>query len=238
MDYPSYKWKGLLIASIVLVSWGAAMFCSLSAGTASIPAALIPLLVLFNTFLYTGLFITAHDAMHGTVAPALPRMNAFIGRLSTTLYALFSFSMLLSKHREHHANPASDGDPDYHDGTHTGLFRWYVHFVFTYVTWKQLLGMAVLYNALKYLAGIPDHDILLFWVFPALLSTFQLFYFGTFLPHREPKEGYSEPHRAVSSGYGMLLSFLSCYHFGYHLEHHAYPRLPWWKLPTALPKRD
>jgi beta-carotene ketolase (CrtW type) len=26
---------------------------------------------------------------------------------------------------------------------------------------------------------------------------------------------------------------VSCYFFGYHLEHHAYPYLPWWRLPAA-----
>jgi fatty acid desaturase len=23
---------------------------------------------------------------------------------------------------------------------------------------------------------------------------------------------------------------LTCYFFGYHLEHHQYPTLPWWRL--------
>lgn len=27
------------------------------------------------------------------------------------------------------------------------------------------------------------------------------------------------------------LSFLTCYYFGYHLEHHLYPNVPWWRLP-------
>ncbi|WP_208766779.1 fatty acid desaturase [Nostoc flagelliforme] len=25
---------------------------------------------------------------------------------------------------------------------------------------------------------------------------------------------------------------MSCYHFGYHQEHHEYPDVPWWKLPA------
>jgi beta-carotene/zeaxanthin 4-ketolase len=229
--FPTYKWKGLLIAASILLLWSGALTLSLSLGVHGMPSAALPVFLLLNTFLYTGLFITAHDAMHGTVAPSMPKVNNAIGRVSTTLYALFSFPMLLRKHREHHRHPASSGDPDYHDGEHSGLFRWYLHFFFTYVTWKQLLGMAVVYNILIHLLHLPQIDVLLFWVAPALLSTFQLFYFGTYLPHREPADGYTEPHRAVSSGYGVLLSFLTCYHFGYHYEHHDTPGVPWWRLP-------
>jgi beta-carotene ketolase (CrtW type) len=170
--------------------------------------------------------------MHGTVAPAHPALNRAIGRVCTRLYALFGFDAMRQKHHEHHRHPASDGDPDFHDGRHTGFARWYAHFFFTYVTWKQLVGMAVIYNLLKYAAGIPDVNILLFWVLPALASTLQLFFFGTYLPHREPAEGYTEPHRAVSNAYSVALSFLTCYHFGYHLEHHKKPGVPWWGLPN------
>jgi beta-carotene ketolase (CrtW type) len=233
---PTYRWKGILIALTVITAWAASLAISLTSSfilspSLPLPYLLTPVFVLLNTFLYTGLFITAHDAMHGTVAPAHPALNRAIGRVCTRLYALFGFDAMLKKHHEHHRHPASDGDPDFHDGRHTGFARWYAHFFFTYVTWKQLVGMAVIYNLLKYAAGIPDVNILLFWVLPALASTLQLFFFGTYLPHREPAEGYIEPHRAVSNAYGVALSFLTCYHFGYHLEHHEKPGVPWWGLP-------
>jgi beta-carotene ketolase (CrtW type) len=228
----AYRWRGVVIAATVLLAWLGTLVFALSADFTALGWTAAPLALLM-TFLYTGLFITAHDAMHGTVAPAHPRLNSAIGTLATRLYALFSFRMLLRKHREHHAHPASDGDPDFHDGAHPGLARWYLHFFFTYVTWKQLLGMAVLYNALKYIAGVPDMNLILFWALPAILSTFQLFYFGTYLPHRETAEPYREPHRARSNDYGVLLSFLTCYHFGYHEEHHSRPGVPWWRLPAA-----
>lgn len=235
---PTYRWKGLVIAAAVFAAWATALAVSLGSALPFSPSPplssiLSGALVLLNTFLYTGLFITAHDAMHGTVAPAFPRLNRAIGRTATLLYALFSFEAMRAKHREHHAHPASSGDPDFHDGAHRGFFRWYLHFFFTYVTWKQLLGMAVIYNLLKHVAGIPDITILLFWVLPSVASTFQLFFFGTYLPHREPAQGYTEPHRAVSNDYGVALSFITCYHFGYHLEHHEKPGVPWWRLPAV-----
>ncbi|MDT8325299.1 MAG: fatty acid desaturase, partial [Bacteroidota bacterium] len=36
-----------------------------------------------------------------------------------------------------------------------------------------------------------------------------------------------------SNDYGVLFSFLTCYHFGYHEEHHTRPGVPWWRLPAA-----
>jgi beta-carotene/zeaxanthin 4-ketolase len=64
----------------------------------------------------------------------------------------------------------------------------------------------------------------------------QLFYFGTFLTHREPTEGYTNPHRTTSNHFSHFWSFITCYHFGYHKEHHEYPQLPWWKLPEIYQK--
>ena len=227
----TYRWRGIVIAGIVFFAWCSTLVFALSMDFPLLGWTAVPLALLM-TFLYTGLFITAHDAMHGTVAPRHPRLNRSIGGTATLLYALFSFRVLLRKHQEHHAHPASEDDPDFHDGEHRSLPRWYLHFFFTYVTWKQLLGMAILYNALKYLAAVPDINLLLFWALPAIMSTFQLFYFGTYLPHRETAEPYREPHRARSNTYGVLFSFLTCYHFGYHEEHHQRPGVPWWRLPA------
>ena len=35
--------------------------------------------VLLTTFFYTGIFITAHDAMHGLVSPSYRKLNDAIG---------------------------------------------------------------------------------------------------------------------------------------------------------------
>jgi beta-carotene ketolase (CrtW type) len=91
--------------------------------------------------------------------------------------------------------------------------------------------MAAVFNGLLYWVGVPPANLILFWAGPALLSTVQLFAFGTYLPHREPDGGYTNRHHACSNDYPVWLSFLTCYHFGYHLEHHQYPNVPWWQLP-------
>ena len=80
------------------------------------------------------------------------------------------------------------------------------------------------------LLGAPYVNTLIFFAGCSILSAVQLFYFGTYLPHRGP---HVNEHRARSNDFSTLWSFLTCYHFGYHLEHHRYPMVPWWRLPTA-----
>ena len=59
----------------------------------------------------------------------------------------------------------------------------------------------------------------------------QLFLFGTYLPHRSKGALHASSHAVQSLGYPHCLSLLACYHFGYHWEHHAYPAVPWFRLP-------
>jgi fatty acid desaturase len=56
--------------------------------------------------------------------------------------------------------------------------------------------------------------------------------------HRQTEEGYSDRHRAKSINYSVIWSFITCYHFSYHWEHHQYPHLPWYKLPLARQKHQ
>lgn len=228
----SNSFKGILIAITIITIWAVSLVFLLTRNLSELPPWLIPLAMLWQTFLYTGLFITAHDAMHGAVFPGNRKVNDAIGTFVVFVYALFSYKNLLTKHWDHHKYPASPKDPDFHDGVRKNFFQWYVHFIRNYITWKQIVGMAILFNVLLHLLHIPIPNLLLFWVAPSLLSTFQLFYFGTVLPHRETSEGYQDKHRARSVRLPVFLSFLTCYHFGgFHWEHHAYPNVAWWNLP-------
>lgn len=224
--------KGLFIAVTIIGLWGLSLTLLLTLDVAHINTVLIPIGILCQTFLYTGLFITAHDAMHGSVCPTHPRLNNVMGATAVRLYALFSYRKLLKKHYEHHRTPASDTDPDFHDGHHTDFSAWYFHFMKEYLSWKQIVGMAIVFQIMEYILAISTVNLILFWVSPALLSTVQLFYFGTYLPHQTPESGYDNPHRAKSNAYSIFWSFISCYHFGYHWEHHEYPYIPWWHLPA------
>jgi beta-carotene ketolase (CrtW type) len=78
----------------------------------------------------------------------------------------------------------------------------------------------------------PIANVLLFCTLPLLLSSLQLFFVGTYLPHRHQAPA-SNPHQAISLDWPEWLSLLACYHFGYHLEHHEAPQLCWFQLPMA-----
>ena len=194
--------------------------------------------ILWQTFLYTGLFITAHDAMHGVVLPTNLRLNHLIGAVAVMLFALFDYQKLLTKHWQHHRDPASDRDPDYHAPGRGGFWQWYLQFMWNYSTWGSMLGFTAIFNGLTLGLQFSRFDLIAFWILPSILSSLQLFYFGTYLPHRCPPEGYRDRHRTRSYRFRYFLSFLACYHFNYHEEHHRYPHLRWWQLPAASLERD
>ena len=182
--------------------------------------------------------MTGHDSMHGSVAPGNPRANRILGELSLFFYGLIPYDKLYDSHSHHHEFPASHRDPDFHNGHDRHPVLWYLRFMRSYWTLRQTVGIVVIYNGLHRLLGVPESNLLVFWAIPSLLSSVQLFYFGTYLVHRELSDTYSTPLCANSNYWPELWSLLSCYHFGYHREHHAFPEVPWWQLPQVkLPKK-
>ncbi|TGE26146.1 fatty acid desaturase [Hymenobacter aquaticus] len=184
------------------------------------------LLALVQMHLYTGLFITAHDAMHGVVS-ANRRLNAALGTVAAFLFAYNWYPRLLPKHHEHHRHVGTAADPDYHDGKHPGFAPWLLRFALNYVTWWQIGLMALTYNLLK--LAFPMANVIAFWMVPAVLATGQLFFFGTYLPHRG-EHAPENQHRSRTQLRHHAWAFVSCYFFGYHYEHHDQPYLPWWRL--------
>jgi len=184
------------------------------------------LMILVQGHLFTGLFITAHDAMHGAVAPKNPKLNHGIGKVAAFLFVFNSYKKLKPKHYDHHRYAGTEEDPDYHRGN-PSFFAWYVDFLKEYISLPQILMAALFFNACKYLFGIPEANLILYGVIPSFLGTFQLFYFGTYLPHMGE---HDNKHNARSQGKNHLWAFFTCYFFGYHYEHHDSPATPWWKL--------
>lgn len=182
--------------------------------------------LLVQTYFFTGLFITGHDAIHGTVSRNR-FVNQSIGYVSVFLYAGMWYPSLIRNHALHHMHPGTEEDPDYSMGSQN-FFVWWFRFMMHYITWIQLVIMAIIFN----IFGIwfSDWSIITFWVVPALLSTFQLFYFGTYVPHKRPHTSQMGVHKARTQKRFHAWALLSCYFFGYHREHHESPRTPWWKL--------
>ncbi|WP_187263804.1 fatty acid desaturase [Pontibacter beigongshangensis] len=215
--------RGIVIAAVIITSW-----FLLLAYLLQIPVnAASPftyLFVLLQTHLYTGMFITAHDAMHGVAAPGRPALNKAVGTVAAFLFAYNWYPRLLPRHHQHHRHVATEQDPDYHHGS---FWPWYLSFLKQYITWWQILLMALTFNVLKYF--FPVENVVLFWMLPAVLATFQLFYFGTYQPHKG-EHAPQNHHKSGTQSKNHLWAFVSCYFFGYHYEHHEKPYLPWWQL--------
>ncbi len=225
---------GLLLAALIIGSWLTVHVVAIFVIDWSAPGMwwAAPIVVALQCWLSVGLFIVAHDSMHGSLAPQVPALNRAIGRFCVFIYAGFSYDKLLKSHKDHHRYAGTPEDPDF-DVENAGKFWpwWYVSFFRHYFGWRELaiLTVAVILYALVLGPRFPL--ILLFWALPALLSSVQLFYFGTYRPHRIDDLPFTDRHNARSDDFPPWLSLLTCFHFGYHHEHHDTPWVPWWRLP-------
>ncbi len=217
---------GILIALIIILAWLIHLIYSLTFLQVNFTNPLFYVNVLIQAYLFTGLFITAHDSMHGTLSKN-KKLNKLFGQLSTFLFACMSYNRLIKNHFKHHNNPGTENDPDFSDKSQN-FFIWWGLFLWRYTTILQIISMAVIYNVLK--IWINEINILMFWVIPAFISTFQLFFFGTYLPHKKPHLQNMLPHKARTQSKNHLWAMISCYFFGYHFEHHENPQIPWWQL--------
>jgi len=219
----------LIIGGAIAVHVWAVFFADWSA-----PGMLLatPFVIALETWLYVGIFIVAHDAMHGTLVPRNARLNHLIGRIALTLYAGFSYKTLMASHHDHHRYAGTPSDPDFDAAAPRTLLPWYFTFFRRYFHLRQLLSLAALVVVYVLVFRVSIPAVLVFWALPAILSSVQLFYFGTYRPHRVEEEQFTDRHNARSLNFGFWISLLTCFHFGYHHEHHDKPWIPWWKLPA------
>ena len=224
---------GLSLAGLIVIAWLAMHLYGVFLHRWSAEdIVLVPILVALQCWLNVGLFIVAHDAMHGSLAPFRPRLNRAIGRLCLAIYAGFSFDRLIAKHFAHHRHPGTADDPDFHADGPRGFWPWYVAFFGRYFGLRELATLSGLILVYVVVLRASPVNMGVFWGIPAILSSFQLFYFGTYLPHRHEDEPFGDAHRARSNEFSWIASLMSCFHFGYHHEHHTNPHVPWWRLPA------
>lgn len=231
---------GLTIAGLIIGTWLAVHLFGIFVWVAETHGWLLAgALILLQAWLSTGLFIIAHDATHGALAPARPQWNRAIGTLCLMLYAGISYRQLLPKHAAHHRHAGTGEDPDFHAGSPRRLLPWFGRFFATYYTHGQFVRITVAMLVYTLVLGAAYGNILLFWGVPALLALGQLFFFGTYLPHRHEEGEFADGHRARSLKVSPAVSLLTCFHFGgYHHEHHLSPGTAWWQLPDFRRSRQ
>ena len=226
---------GLALALCVAGSWLGLHFYAMfvfELTWANLPFALVMAAV--QVWLSVGVFIICHDAMHGSLAPGRPRLNASIGGVLLALYAGFAWKRMRDAHFTHHKLSGHKGDPDFDEDHPSSFFRWYWTFFKRYFGWQSLVYVHTVVAIYLFVFDIPFMQIFVLYGAPALLSSLQLFYFGTYRPHYHAADApFADKHNARSNDFGTLASLATCFHFGYHLEHHRQPQVPWWALPAA-----
>ena len=222
---------GMALAIAIGVAWLALHLFAMwefRVTSATWPVAL--LIAAAQCWLSVGMFIVAHDAMHGSLAPGRPRVNARIGAAVLFLYAGFAWERMRDAHFAHHHAPGSEHDPDFDHAHPAHFWRWYATFLRRYFGWRPAAFIGGVVTS-YWLLGVPVINIVLLYGLPAIASSVQLFYFGTFRPHRHDGAPFADRHNARTETFGTLASLASCFHFGYHHEHHLSPDVPWWGLP-------
>jgi beta-carotene/zeaxanthin 4-ketolase len=231
--------QGLMLAAVIGSAWVAIHVGCIFFWRWTLASSLLaPVVIVTQAWLSTGLFIIAHDCMHGSLAPGRPRLNRIVGTLCLGAYAGLSYGALLPKHLAHHAAPGTARDPDFHASAPRAALPWFGAFFRNYYTHGQI-GRITVAAIVYLLLGATLLNIVLFWAVPALLALGQLFVFGTYLPHRHDDRPFLDAHNARSSTLRPLLSLMTCFHFGaYHHEHHLSPGTPWWRLPAFRLERS
>ena len=225
---------GIFVAFSILMTWLIALTLALTQVQISGVYGILhhAWLVLFIQLLYVGLFITVHDACHGSVSPKYPLINLWIGRAFAFLYAGLSFDTLQKKHAKHHQHSGTYLDPDFHEKGRDSFIFWLFKFLKQYVNLRQILIMCGFAQILIHGFNLAEINVFTFWVAPSLLSSLQLFYFGTYLPHRKFKNTFFvDRHHTRNFAIPFMASLVSCYHFGaFHHRHHLVPKVPWFQL--------
>ncbi|MGC1307292.1 MAG: beta-carotene hydroxylase [Phormidesmis sp.] len=183
-----------------------------------------------------------HDASHRS-AHSNPIINAVLGHGSALMLG-FTFPVFTRVHLQHHAHVNDpENDPDHFVSTGGPLWliaaRFFYHEIYFFQRrlWKKyellewVLSRAVvacfIYAAVHF--GFIGY-LFNFWFSPALVVGLALGLFFDYLPHRPFKTRNRWQNARVYPG--KVLNFLIMGQ-NYHLVHHLWPSIPWYKYKPA-----
>ncbi|QIZ69420.1 beta-carotene hydroxylase [Oxynema aestuarii] len=183
-----------------------------------------------------------HDASHH-VAHRDRLMNAILGHGSALMLG-FAFPVFTRVHMQHHAHVNDpDNDPDHFVSTGGPLWliaaRFFYHEIFFFKRrlWRNYELLEWFLSRLVVVGAIAiacQYDflgyILNFWFCPALVVGLALGLFFDYLPHRPFKERDRWKNARVYPSPVLNLLILGQ---NYHLIHHLWPSIPWYKYQSA-----
>ena len=125
------NWTGAIITLVIASLWIATLVGSFQILVPNCSWIWIICSILIRTYLHTGLFILAHESMHGNLIPPNQRLNKTIGCLMLGIYGLLPYDRCFVNHINHHRYPSQSGDPDFH-GDAANPIHWYCKFMSEY----------------------------------------------------------------------------------------------------------
>jgi beta-carotene hydroxylase len=183
-----------------------------------------------------------HDASH-SVAHRDKLINSLLGHGSALMLG-FSFPVFTRVHMQHHANVNDpENDPDHFVSTGGPLWlvapRFFYHEVFFFKRqlwrqtdlWEWLFDRAVFVTIVVLAIHFDFIDYIFnFWFSPALVVGLALGLFFDYLPHRPFQERDRWKNARV---YPSPILNLLIMGQNYHLIHHLWPSIPWYKYQQA-----
>jgi beta-carotene hydroxylase len=183
-----------------------------------------------------------HDASHN-VAHKDRIINAAMGHASALILG-FAYPVFARVHMQHHANVNDPkNDPDHFVSTWGPLWliapRFFYHefFFFQRRLWRKFELLEWFLSRLAmgcvvWFAAAHDHlgYVMNFWFTPALVVGLALGLFFDYLPHRPFHERSRWKNARVYPNAWLNVLILGQ---NYHLIHHLWPSIPWYKVQPA-----
>lgn len=202
------------------------------------------------------LFTVVHETSHRSAIAGHDKINEWMGNVGAfLLIPLLTNANFRYVHMQHHLHTNEGGklDPDDWAGSnHSWLlpFRWFtIHARYIYfylLRIKSRPSKEVRGGLISLLLGQPliayfifsghFYEVFFYYLLPSNISFAFLAMAFDWLPHRPHDVAESkDPYRATSirMGFNWILSPLLLWQ-NYHLMHHLYPRLPFYRYGRAL----
>lgn len=205
---------------------------------------------IFNTVAYYAMFTPAHDAMHKSISSKGWVNDVALWVLSNTFIPGNSGKFLGLMHMQHHRFTNDHLDPD-HALVANRLnifylwFFWDFRYIYFYARhkasfpayssfklwWEVCFGLGLV----AFAAYFYPLEVLLLWFVPTRLMVWLICLVFMYLPHVPHNKKQSDtPYQAtlIRVGWDWLLTPLMMYQ-NYHLVHHLYPTIPFYRYKKA-----